>query len=225
MIFSDLHITKNTKIEILPTDKFDQQFDVLEKGDRIVIVLRPIHSPFAVSRIMSDFIKEFQFDCQYNKLNPANSLIKTINDWNMSLLCPPADPDMRPNCAAMILAIYIDPKNTMTFAQVGSITMKQRVNGKYIEISENHTFDNPIEFNNLLESEFYEEVSQSETIKILNNLAIKENVLKGDITTPEKLQNGIPSRFIGHPSWNGLGGKYGETYINTTPSVHTTTLV
>ena len=47
MIFSDLHITKNTKIEILSSDKFDQKSDVLEKGDSklypfVKTVFRPI---------------------------------------------------------------------------------------------------------------------------------------------------------------------------------------
>ena len=103
--------------------------------------------------------------------------------------------------------------------------MKQRIDGKYIEITDNHTFDNPIEFDNLLGSEFYEGITEEEAIKILNDMAIREQILKGNQPTPEKLCKGIPSRFIGHPSWNGLGGKYGETYINTTPFVHTTALV
>lgn len=216
MIFSDLYLNGKTKIEILPSDRLGQEVNVLAEGDRLVSVFRSIGVPYAAMRLQKEFTNEFQDRHLSEKLSIADALISTIQAFNFSLLNPPADRDLRPESGSMVLVVYIDQAGDATFAQVGPITLKQRIDGRLTALTENHTFDNQVEIDRLVNSKFYREnCKNSEKIERINSIAIEQVLFKEEDLKPGKLLPGIPSRFIGHPSCCGEGGEYGETFINT----------
>jgi hypothetical protein len=228
MIYSDYYPTKERDviIEILPTDNIDKQIDILVKGDIFISVFRPVNGSFVTNRLKESFIPEFQSYCIQQKYTIKDSLAETIKACNYSFLCPPADPDLIPEQGAMVLVIYINQNGVKIMAQVGPITAKKRIDSRFITITENHTFDNQKEMNRLLESDFFRKYYKPEDVNLLlNTMAIKEGLCKVSNTHNIQLKKhflkGIPSRFIGHPSYCSMGGELGETIINTKPFITT----
>lgn len=211
------YINPKTKIEILPSDLLNQYTDVIVPKDRLISVFRIVDdNPFAANFINKDFIKEFKANYLNLKLTIDKALIETLRAFNFSLLNFLGEPHLAPKSGVMALIVYINPDNKMTFAQVGPITLKHEEKGKFITLTEDHTFDDKVEVDNLTNSKFFKELGDKCDI----------NQIKYSIATdifhmekPKTKYKQIPSRFLGHPNCCGFGGKFGETFINTKPFV------
>jgi hypothetical protein len=143
-----------------------------------------------------------------NQLSISEALQTAIHTNNVSFLNFLGSPDSAPESGAMVMMVYIDPYNQITFAQVGDITLKQRQNGRFTTLTENHTFDNLIEVERL-----------AQFLRQLGTNTSPEAIIK-TIATDEGFVEKVPSRFIGHPNWCAWGGDYGETIISTKPFIH-----
>jgi hypothetical protein len=130
MIFSDFYINKTTKVEILPTDSIDQDTNVLEQGDRLISIFRPIGSHSVMDSIRYYFIEEFELNYKNGDNNISKLLLDTVNAFASSLVNPPAD--FKLSGEVELLIIYENSQNELFVVKVGSIQFKQRVNGKFI---------------------------------------------------------------------------------------------
>jgi hypothetical protein len=209
MTYSDLYLTSKVKIEILPTDKLEQKTDFFVVGDRLISVFRPIHTPEVADFLNKVLFAEFYSHHKQDKLPISETLKTAIQKSNISQLNFLGNPESAPESGAMVLIVYIDTGNQFTIAQVGNIALKQWQNGHFTTLTQDHTFDNP------------HEVEQLSMFLRLSGIGIKPEAVIKTIASDEGFTDQVPSRFIGHPSWCGWGGDYGETIINTQPFVTT----
>lgn len=213
MIFSDLHLSRELKIEILPTDFLNQAKDILCLGDQLTTVFRPVGSPFVAQYLNSFFLNEFQ--ANYHELDLFQEALKeTIRAFNQSCLLHSVDQPVE--SGAMVLAVYLSADKVITFAQVGDITLKQKKGRHFTALTQNHTFKNQIEIDQLLKTDFYRKNYLREQKSTVVDYLIKAQKLSS-LNSQESFDN-ISSRFIGHPNWCGLDG---ETFINTRPYLRT----
>lgn len=133
MIFSDFYITRNFKIEILPTDYMNQISDVLNEGDRLITVFRPIDGDFAVKSFKLSFIDELKQRFEVDTQNIQELLFQTITAFGVSLNNPPSD--YIPPDKIELVVVYIRDK-VATIVKVGDISVKNRFSGKFTEIFE-----------------------------------------------------------------------------------------
>ncbi len=134
-MFSDFYLTtnRNVKVEILPGDKLIQHKDVIELGDQLILVTRPIGSDFAAKRLASEFVEEFQERLSNKPV--AKALLETVRTFHYSLLHPPAEPELIPDSQCYFLAVYADAQGKLSFVQVGDVALKVRQDGKFIALS------------------------------------------------------------------------------------------
>lgn len=130
MIYSDLYINKTAKAEILPTDSFTQEINVLEKGDRLISIFRPIGNNAVMNSIKRYFAEEFAGNYKISEdKNTAEILMETIEAFGNSLVNPPADFTL--DGEVELLIVYESPKNEIFVAKVGSIQFKQKINHRF----------------------------------------------------------------------------------------------
>jgi len=133
MIFSDFYITRDFKIEILPTDYMNQVSDVLNKGDRLITVFRPIDGDFAVKSFKLSFIEELKQRFEVDTKNIQELLFQTVTAFGVSLNNPPAD--YIPPDKIELVVVYIK-ENVATIVKVGDISVKDKSSGKFTEMFE-----------------------------------------------------------------------------------------
>lgn len=131
MIYSDFYITREFKIEILPTDSINQVTDVLNKGDKLVTVFRPVDGDFAAKLLMKFFIEEFKHKYKVDTQEINELFFQTISAFAVSLSNPPSD--FIPQDKVELVAVYIQ-NNKATVVKVGKIAVKKRVQGRFKEI-------------------------------------------------------------------------------------------
>lgn len=131
MIYSDFYITREFKIEILPTDSMNQSNDVLQEGDRLISVFRPVGGPVAVKSFQLSFLEELRTRYEFDTQNIDTLLFDTITAFGVSLSNPPAD--FIPDDAIELVVVYIH-KEKVTVVKVGTIGVKRRLSGKFTEI-------------------------------------------------------------------------------------------
>lgn len=211
MTYSDLYLnpTRTVKIEILPSDKLEQKENIFVDGDKLTCVFRPVRNPVFAEMLSKFFFDEFYSRHKDNQLSISEAMQTAIHAHNVSQLHFMGEPKDAPESGAMVLIAYLDPHNQLTIAQVGNIILKQRQDGRFTALTEDHTFDNPLEVGRL-----------TTFLKHSGTTASADSVIKA-IATDEDFTEKIPSRFIGHPSWCAWGGDYGEALINTQPFVAT----
>jgi len=209
MTYSDLYLTRTTKIEILPSDKLEQKENVFVDGDKLTCVFRPVRTSVFADTLSKFFFDEFYSWHTDNQMPISEAIQTAIHTSNVSQLNFLGDPEYAPESGAMVLIAYLDPQSQFTIAQVGDITLKQRQNGRFTSLTEDHTFDNPLEVERL-----------ATFLKHSGTTTSAESIISA-IATDEGFTGKIPSRFIGHPSWCGWGAEYGETLINTQPFMTT----
>lgn len=141
MTYSDFYITPNrtAKIEILPSDFLDQSADIIEPGDRLITVYRPVEDPFVARRLHDEFWDEFSLRLKTDGLNVVDTLRETIKAFNISCLNPPSD--FIPESGAMVLVVYLTPQQHMNIVQVGAITLKVRKTGRFTTITQSYSKD------------------------------------------------------------------------------------
>ena len=139
MIYSDFHINKSTKIEILPTDSVSQNINVLYDGDRLITVFRPIDGNLAVNSFKLSFFEEIKqrFEVGIQDINEL--LFQTIAAFGVLLSCPPSD--YVPQDKIELIIVYIKD-DIATIAKVGKIGVKKKTSGRFNEIFENNS--NPL---------------------------------------------------------------------------------
>ncbi len=207
--FSDLHITPNIKVEVLPTDLLVQTTDLFELGDQLIGIFRGVGSNFVAKSLQDEFTDSFSSYVKQNKLTIPQALQTAIHVHNVSYLNFLGSPESAPKSGAMILIVYIDHNNMLTLAQVGDITLKQRQDGRYIALTEDHTFNNQ------------KETERLATFLESSNEAISPEDIINTIASDGCFAKKVPSRFIGHPDWCSWGGEHEETIINTQPFILT----
>lgn len=134
MIYSDFHINKDIKVEILPSDSFNQETDVLEQGDRLISIYRPIGSHSAMQSIKGYFIDELKHNYERITQNISELLSDTVEAFTNSLVNPPSDSTL--DGEVELLIIYENPKKELIVAKVGSIQLKKRIDGKFKNLIE-----------------------------------------------------------------------------------------
>ena len=145
-VYSDYHFLPGYKVEILPNYQISESRDLVVHQDRLILITRPIHAKQASNMIHSLFDQKFRPHLSDVPYSIELVLSKTIEDLNTFLISYPGHPGEAPTrSGAMLLAIYITPHNHVTFTQVGPITLKEKVAGRYMTRTANHTFDNPDE--------------------------------------------------------------------------------
>ena len=135
MTFSDFYLmpSRNAKVEILPGDKLIQRKDVIELGDQLTLVARPIGTDFAAKRVISEFLEEFQGRLENKSIQDA--LVETTRAFHHSLFHPPAEPELIPDSQCYLLMVYIDSQGHLSFIQAGDITFKIRRNRKFLALT------------------------------------------------------------------------------------------
>lgn len=190
--YSDYHFLKDYKVELLPGDQVGERNDVLADGDRFIVVTRPIGDPIVAKRALQDILDGLR---DYEEDNVANSLTELITVLNRSYLIYMGNPEEARKGGAMVLAIYLNQK-TLTYAQVGPISLKQKINRHYQPITQVHTFDNPIERKRTQDPNL-----PIHCYQLSSDFGLK---CRGYITEDEAnylLTPQTPSRFIGHPDY------------------------
>lgn len=141
MTYSDYYITPNrtAKIEILPSDFLDQRTDIVEPGDRLITVCRPVEDPFVAKRLHDQFWDEYSLRLKTDELSVTGTLKETIKAFNVSCLNPPSD--FIPESGAMVLVAYLTSHQYITIVQVGAITLKVRKAGRFTAITQSHSKD------------------------------------------------------------------------------------
>lgn len=136
MTFSDFYLVsnRNVKVEILPDDKLIQHKDVIELGDQLFLVARPVGSDFAAKRLTSEFLEEFKGRLKNKPIQ--DTLVETAEAFHHSLLHPPAEPELIPDSQCYFLAAHIDAQGKLSFIQVGDITLKVQKDGKFITLTQ-----------------------------------------------------------------------------------------
>ena len=211
MTYSDLYLNPNhtVKIEVLPSDKLVEKADLFVGGDKLTAIFRPIRTNTFVDSLSKFFFDEFYSRHKDEQLSISEALQTAIHAHNVSQLNFMGEPKSAPESGAMLLIAYHSPQGEFTIAQVGDITLKQRQNGRFTALTEDHTFHNPLEVERL-----------TTFLKNSGTTASAESVINA-VATDEGFTDTIPSRFIGHPSWCAWGGDYGEAIINTQPFITT----
>jgi hypothetical protein len=213
MQYSDLRISETIKIEILPSDRFDSHNDVFIKGDTLYTIFRQVGTQFVADELHNGiFLKEVIHRFTYAENHDLVKALKsTIAACNYSFLCPPADLELRPESGVMVLVVYIDDKKNMTFSQLGNIILKQKINGRYTALTQDHTFCNPLEvarlriaYQNLVGTK--KDNMSSEIKKIADKIAVSSK--------------SVPSRFLGHPSFNALASDGNYMIISHEPYIY-----
>ena len=136
-VFSDLYLNKSRdlKVEVLPIDFINQQNHVLEIGDSLTTVFRPLDSDFVAKRLHSEFIDELKERAQFN--HDSKVLIKeTLSTFQASFECAPAETKLVPHSTAMGLIAYFSSSGKIILFQIGSVCIKERKNGRFLAISE-----------------------------------------------------------------------------------------
>lgn len=218
--FSDLHITPDIKIEVLPTDLLLQTTDVLEPGDRLMGVFRGVGGNFVAKSLQEEFADSFSKHVKHDGLSIEKALQEVVD--NMSLVClyeaKNRDFDTVKREGAMLLVAYISVDQTLYFIQVGNVVMKQKINGRYTAITQDHTFDNPDELNEIvtrkLHGEYLGDYPVNNHLNYISlrcfNIPDPNNRLGKSLLLP-----GIPSRFISHVDYCGILKDEDTWLINT----------
>ena len=190
--YSDYHFLPDYKIEILPGDQIAEKTDVRTHGDRLIVVARPVGDPSVSKRAARDAIAELE---GHKGVDVVEGLSATISALNRSYLVYMGSPKAAPKGGAMILMVYLQG-NTMTFAQVGPITLKHKVGRYYETITQNHTFDNPDEWSAM---------DNTAVPRFSYNLAKSLGMKPEQFVGPDEIDHVVyphtPSRFIGHPEY------------------------
>lgn len=218
--FSDLHIKPDIKIEVLPTDLLLQTTDVLEPGDRLIGVFRGVGGNFVAKSLQEEFADSFSNHVKHDGLSIEKALQEVVD--NMSLVClyeaKNRDFDTVKREGAMLLVAYISVDQTLYFIQVGNVVMKQKINGRYTAITQDHTFDNPDELNEIvtrkLHGEYLGDYPVNDHLNYISlrcfNIPDPNNRLGKSLLLP-----GIPSRFISHVDYCGILKDEDSWLINT----------
>lgn len=210
--YGDYHFLDGYKVELLPGDQVGEKVDVLEPGDRLIVITRPVGDPVVAKRALRDILDGLQ---DYKADNVTNSLTELIGALNRSYLVYMGNPEEAPKGGAMILAIYLNQK-TLTYAQVGPISLKHKISGHYQPITQDHTFDSPSE----------RERTQDPNLPIHCYQLSRDFGLKssGYITEDEAnylLTPRTPSRFIGHPDYCLINEEEAPIrFITSTPDIN-----
>lgn len=190
--YSDYHFHPGYKVEILPGDHIAEDSNILTTGDRLIVVTRAVENPTFAKWTIRDLLGMFRFP---SNDTVENRLRETISSQNRSL-CVYMGYDNPPQSGCMLTTIYLTP-DSMTFAQVGTITIKKRIEKHYETITENHTFDNP-------EERYRTKISN--ITRIVAQLAKKIGIKTKQFIRQDELDYllvpTVPSRFIGHPYFN-----------------------
>lgn len=138
-MYSDFYITPNrtAKIEIFPSDFLDQRTDIVEPGDRLITVYRPVEDQFVAKRFHDEFWDEFSLRLKTDGQNVLITLQETIKAFNVSCINPPSD--FIPESGAMVLVAYLTPHQYITIVQVGAITLKVHKAGRFTAITQPHS--------------------------------------------------------------------------------------
>jgi hypothetical protein len=131
MIYSDFYITREFKIEILPTDSINQATDVLNEGDKLVTVYRPVDGEFAVKLFTQFFFDELKQRYEVDTQDINELLFQTISAFGVSLSNPPSD--FVPQDKVQLVVVYIK-NDEATVAKVGKIAVKKKDEGRFKEI-------------------------------------------------------------------------------------------
>lgn len=214
--YSDYHFIKDYKIELLPGDQIGEKFDVLTKGDHLLVVTRAVGKDTFSKWALRDSLDGLQ---AYKSPNVSESLSELISDLNRSYLVFMGNPEDAPIGGTMMLAIYI-LDNTLTYAQVGPISLKHKVDKHFETLTEDHTFDNPSE---------RERTKIGSIVEHVHALAKEFDMkLEGFIYDDEAKYLLVPkvsSRFIGHPHYNRIDELLeGNELISAKPFIKTITL-
>lgn len=210
--YSDYHFLDGYKVELLPGDQVGEKIDVLEPGDRLIVITRPIGDPVVAKRALRDILDGLQ---DYKADNVTNSQAALIGALNRSYLVYMGNPEEAPKSGAMVLAIYIN-QETLTYAQVGPISLKQKISGHYQPITQDHTFNNSSERERTqdpnLPMHCYQ-LTRDIGVK-LNNYITEEEARY--LLTPQ-----TPSRFIGHPDYCLINEEEAPIrFITSTPDIN-----
>lgn len=190
--YSDYHFLKDYKVELLPGDQVGEKVDVLEPGDRFIVITRPVGDPTVAKHALQDILNGLR---DYKEDKIADSLSEFIGALNRSYLVYMGKPEKAPKGGAILLAIYLNQEN-LTYAQVGPISLKQKINGRYHPITQDHTFDNPDERERTQDPDLPLHCYQlSRDIRLKLNGFINEDEARY-LLTPK-----TPSRFVGHPDY------------------------
>lgn len=211
MTYSDLYLnpTRTVKIEILPADKLVEKADFFVDGDKLTAVFRPVRTTVFADTLSKFFFDEFYSRHKDEQLPIPEAIQTAIHAHNVSQLNFLGEPQYAPESGAMVMIAYCSPHSEFTIAQIGNITLKQRQNGRFTALTENHTFDNPME------------VERLATYLKQSGTTTNADAIINTIATNEGFTDKISSRFIGHPSWCSWGGEYGESLISTQPFITT----
>lgn len=213
--YSDYHFLPNYKVELLPGDQIGEKFDVLTKGDRLIVVTRAIGDPTFSKWALKDSLEAIT---AYQTPNIEDRLSEMIEELNRSYLTFMGNPEEAPHGGAMVLVIYIK-ENLLTLAQVGPINIKHKVNDHYQVITQDHTF------NNLDERA---RTNRSNLAEQIYSLAKSSGFNIDCFTTAAEakylLVPNMPSRFIGHPDYNIIGENSNPVLISAMPFINTINL-
>ncbi len=131
MIYSDFYITREFKIEILPTDSINQVTNVLNKGDKLVSVFRPVEGELAAKLFMQFFVEELKQRFEVDTQDINELFFQTISAFGVSLSNPPSD--FIPQDKVELVVVYIQ-NDKATVAKVGKIAVKKKDQGRFEEI-------------------------------------------------------------------------------------------
>lgn len=133
-VYSDFYFANRlAKTEILPNDRFIKHDDVVELGDQLTLVARPIGTDFAAKRVVDEFTDEFRERLEDKSI--LDTLVETVTAFHFSLLHPPAEPELIPDSQCYFLVVYIDSQDKLSFVQVGDITLKVRRSRKFLALT------------------------------------------------------------------------------------------
>ena len=122
----------------------------------------------------------------------------------------------------MLLVVYLTSSKQGYLAQVGDITLKQKIGDRIITHTQDHTFDNPEELNEIISRKLHGKYLGDYSVNDhLNFIALKcfEREDKENRLGKGILFSRIPSRFIGHISYCGILSDQDTWLINTKPYV------
>lgn len=220
--FKDVFITPDIKIETLPTDFWLDEENVLEIGDRLIGVFRGVAGTYVAKTLKKEFTGSFQREAKYMNIDKA---LKEVID-NKSTIClyeaseRNGDLDSVKREGAMALIVYFSASGTAHFVQVGNIVMKRKSNNEFITITENHTFDNPKELEEIINRKLHGDYLGDYTLNDhINFMALKcfnipdpDNLIGQGMLLPN-----IPSRFNCHVDYCGILNDQDTWLINTEP--------
>lgn len=224
MIHSDLYLTPTLKIEILPSDSITHEKGLISQGDQLFGVFRGVGGTYLAETLRMEYATYLKEYVCRDGLSIDSALQEVVD--NMSLVCvyeaKDRDFDTIKQEGAMLLVVYLSPNEESYFVQVGNITLKQKVNNKFVTLTKDHTFDNLEELNEIVSRKLHGEyLGDYSANDHLNFIALKcfdipdpENRIGKGLLLPK-----IPSRFIGHISYCGILNDQDTWLINTKPYV------